>query len=293
MTGFRGWWKRLQFGLPTVLGLAQRGFFIPYRHAGSIARPVPPYSSIEAMFANHADAFAERLAETERYWPELSDIGATPSQPPAPRWRQDWFPRLDAAMAYGLTRNLAPARIVEIGSGHSTRFYARAVLDGGLATVITAIDPAPRADLAGLASVQLRRSVVQAVDSDVFAALDPGDILSIDSSHILMPGSDVDLLLNQVLPALPTGIHVHIHDMFLPDAYPQDWAWRGYNEQLGVATLLNGGGWDPVFSSQYVLTRRPELFHASRISELPLPAGAVESGLWLKKSVAQERVIKD
>lgn len=281
MTGFRARWKQLQFGLPTILGLAPRGFFIPYRHAGAIASDPPPYDSIEALFAKHAGAFANRLRELDRYWSELSEIGAAP--PPAPRWAQDWFPRLDAAMAYSLTRSLAPARIVEIGSGHSTRFYARAVEDGDLATVITAIDPAPRADLEGLAGVQLRRSVVQGVDHGVFAALGPGDILSIDSSHILMPGSDVDLLLNRVLPELPAGTHVHIHDMLLPDGYPQDWAWRGYNEHQGVAALLSGGGWDPVFSSQYALTRMSEVFKASRVSELPLLDGAVESSLWLKK----------
>lgn len=281
MTGFRSWWKRLQYGLPTILGLAPRGFFIPYRHAGCTGEMAAPYAAIEALFAGHADAFAERLTDMNRYWPELSGIGA--ASPPAPRWRQDWFPRLDAAMAYGLTRSLEPARIVEIGSGHSTRFFARAVEDGGLATVITAIDPAPRADLEGLSNVRLRRSVVQSVESEVFAALCPGDILSIDSSHILMPGSDVDLLLNRVSPALPSGVYVHIHDMFLPDGYPGPWAWRGYNEQQGVAALLSGGGWEPVFSSQYVLTRMSGVFKASRVSELPLLDGAVESSLWLKK----------
>ena len=63
----------------------------------------------------------------------------------------------------------------------------------------------------------------------------------IDSSHTLVPGSDVDLLLNRVLPALSAGAVVHVHDIFLPDNYPDDWAWRGYNEQLGVAPLLFGG----------------------------------------------------
>lgn len=281
MSGVRRWWKRLQFGLPTVLGVAPRGFFIPYRHAGSVTDPIPPYAPIEALFTRHTDGFAARLADLDQFWPELSEFGATP--PPAPRWAQDWFPRLDAAMAYGMTRILTPARIVEIGSGHSTRFYAHAVMDGALPTQITAIDPAPRADLEGLAPVRLHRAVVQLALSEVFAALGPGDILSIDSSHILMPGSDVDLLLNRVLPTLPSGVYVHIHDMFLPDGYPRDWAWRGYNEQLGVAALLTGGGWDPVFSSHYVLTRMRDLFEATPVSGLPLPDGALESSLWLKK----------
>src|SRR3546814_14308293 len=64
--------------------------------------------------------------------------------PPLPRWRQDWFPGLDGAAAYALVRQTRPARIVEVGSGHSTRLLARAVIDGGLPTAILCIDPAPR-----------------------------------------------------------------------------------------------------------------------------------------------------
>ena len=54
-------------------------------------------------------------------------------------------------------RETKPARIVEVGSGHSTRFMARAVRDGGLATAITAIDPAPRADIEGTGATLIRR----------------------------------------------------------------------------------------------------------------------------------------
>ena len=49
-----------------------------------------------------------------------------------------------------MVRSTRPQRIVEVGSGHSTRFMARAVADGGLDTRITAIDPKPRAAICGL-----------------------------------------------------------------------------------------------------------------------------------------------
>src|SRR6185503_4717515 len=75
------------------------------------------------------------LSSIENYRAELEAIGFEP--PPAPRWNQDWFPRLDAAAAYAMVRITQPRRIVEVGSGHSTRFLARAVADGGLATRIT------------------------------------------------------------------------------------------------------------------------------------------------------------
>jgi hypothetical protein len=118
-----------------------------------------------------------------------------------------------------------------------------------------------------------------------FEALAAGDILAIDSSHILMPGSDVDLLLNTVLPILPAGVVVHFHDIFLPDAYPADWDWRGYNEQLGVAALLAGGAWQVLFGSHHVVTRMADAVRASVAGRLPLLAGAMESSLWLEKRV--------
>ncbi|MEX2649241.1 MAG: class I SAM-dependent methyltransferase, partial [Alphaproteobacteria bacterium] len=206
----------------------------------------------------------------------------TGAPPPAPRWDQDWFPRLDAAVTYTMVRAAKPTLVVEVGSGHSTRFMARAVADAGLATRIRAIDPSPRARLDGLGVEHVALDLHQAGD-DVFAGLAPGDVLFVDSSHILMPGTDVDRLINRVLPALPTGALVHIHDVFLPDDYPTSWAWRGYNEQLGVATLIAGGGWQPLFASRYVATRHPEWLTRGVLGRLPLMPGACESSLWLRK----------
>ena len=157
---------------------------------------------------------------------------------PAPRFDQDWFPTLDAAAAYAMVGRARPARIVEVGSGHSTRFLARAIADAGLAAELVSIDPAPRAPLRGL-PVRWIASVVQRRPRR-FGGLQAGDVLFIDSSHILMPGTDVDWLLNRVLPGLAVGVLVHFHDIFLPDPYPAAWAWRGYNEQQALAPLLQG-----------------------------------------------------
>ena len=274
--------RRLAFGLATVLGIARRGFFIPYRRAGEVPPPGarPAYAAITALMHDREADFRARLDAIDEHAAALRAIGGDPA--PAPRWDQDWFPRLDAAVAYAMVRDLRPRRIVEVGSGHSTRFLARAVADAGLGTTITAIDPAPRAHLAGLA-VERVGAPVQSAGQAPFADLAAGDILFIDSSHILMPGSDVDWLLNHVFPALPAGVRVHVHDVFLPDDYPAEWAWRGYNEQLAVATLLHGGGYRPLFASHYVATRMAESLRKTVVAELPLAAGAHESSLWLEK----------
>ena len=108
---------------------------------------------------------------------------------------------------------------------------------GGLGEII-AVDPAPRADIIDLPGVRVVPSTLQAAPADLFNVLKAGDALFMDSSHILMPGSDADILLNRVLPAAPAGTLVHIHDIFLPFDYPAIWGWRAYNEQQGVVPML-------------------------------------------------------
>jgi hypothetical protein len=266
-----------------VLGLSPRGFFLPYRYAATLPGPGSrqAYPAAEALFESCRGRFARVLSKLEPLAADLRRIGKDP--PPAPRWPQSWFPRLDAAVAYAFVRSLKPERILEVGSGHSTRFLARAVADGGLATRITAIDPAPRAQLDGL-PITLRRQTLQSAGLSPFRDLRPGDILMVDSSHILMPGSDVDFILGRILPTLAEGVWVHVHDIFLPDDYPADWDWRGYNEQLGVLALLLGGGWEVRFASRYVVTRMAGNLEGSIVAELPLPEGAFESSLWLVKT---------
>jgi hypothetical protein len=263
-------WRRLRLGLSTLFGRKPSGFFIPYRHAGTAASS--RYTALEALLDQKREKFARLLAE----------LGPLPARPRLARWDQDWFSGLDAAIAYAFVRGCRPRRIVEVGSGHSTRFMAEAIADGDLSTKLTAIDPAPRASIAGTRAQLVRTPVPDCGDAP-FAELGSGDILFIDSSHVLMPGTDVDYLLNRILPGLPVGTLVHFHDVFLPEDYPAAWAWRGYNEQLGVATLLLGGAWRVLFSSHYVETRMPSEVAASAVGSMSLIPSARPSSLWLER----------
>lgn len=269
-------WRRWALGLATLCG-AGRGYFIPHRYAG--VSPAPEgYPALEPLFRRAEPEFIARLEEAARYLPVLQTY--TNTQPPNPRFEQDWFPRLDAAIAYALIRTRRPQRIVEIGSGHSTRFMARAIADERLTTQFVAIDPAPRASLTDLA-VEWRRQPLQAAGHEPFAALAAGDVLFVDSSHILMPGSDVDLVFNGIWPTLPAGVLVHIHDVFLPDAYPAAWAWRGYNEQNALTGLL-GGGARLLWASHWVASRQASVVARTGLDRLPLAAGAYETSMWLE-----------
>ena len=169
-----------------------------------------------------------------------------------------------------------------MGSGHSTRFLARAIADQGLVTELTCIDPAPRRSLEGL-DVSWKRTIVQQAPESCFTTLATGDVLFVDSSHVLMPGSDVDWIVNRILPALEPGVVVHFHDVFLPDAYPAAWAWRGYNEQSAIGALIQGEGYEIEFASRFVASRRSGRLRQGVLAELPLVEGALESSLWLRK----------
>lgn len=270
----RGRWRRFALGLPTVLGLKPRGWFIPHRYAPLLPPPgsQPPYPAIERLFEEQAEQFAAVLDTVDARAEALESCRAM--------FEQAWFPSLDAAVAYALVRERKPRHIIEVGSGHSTRLLSRAL--GGVGEIL-AIDPAPRADIADLPGVRVKSSTLQAAPDTVFDSLVQGDLLFIDSSHILMPGSDVDLLLNRVLPRLPSGTLVHIHDIFLPFDYPAIWGWRAYNEQQGVVPLLTSGAFKPLFSSVWAERRMADRLAASVISRLPRPPDALPASLWLEK----------
>jgi hypothetical protein len=270
----RGRWRRLALGLPTVLGLRPRGWFIPHRYAPLLPPPgaQPPYATIEELFGRNEQRFEETMHLIDGHAEALYSMRSLLDQ--------SWFPALDAAVAYALLRDRKPQHVIEVGSGHSTRMLAKAL--GGLGEIL-AIDPAPRADILGLPGVEVLASTVQAAPAALFGRLGPGDVLFIDSSHILMPGSDVDLLLNRVLPGLPSGVLVHIHDIFLPFDYPANWGWRAYNEQQGVLPLLATGAYLPLFSSVWVTQRLGGRLAQSVAAKLPMPAEAVATSLWLEK----------
>ena len=276
----RGRWRRLALGLPTVLGLAPRGWFIPHRYAPLLPPPgaQPPYPAIERLFDQHAATFAAMLDADDAH---AGDDAAGGIEGLKGLLGQSWFPSLDAAVAYALVRERKPQRIVEVGSGHSTRILARAECGVG---EIVAIDPMPRTDIVGLPGVRVVPSTLQAAPAEVFDGLKAGDVLFIDSSHILMPGSDVDILLNRVLPRLPAGVLVHIHDIFLPDPYPESWRWRGYNEQQGFAALITGG-FTPVFASAWARSALAERLGRSVMRDITVPEGAFEASLWLRTPV--------
>ncbi|CAA7613911.1 class I SAM-dependent methyltransferase [Magnetospirillum sp. SS-4] len=176
-----------------------------------------------------------------------------------PRWMNPWFTGLDAIALTGMLVRHDPRLLVEIGSGNSTKFARHAIAARGLRTRIVSIDPQPRAEVDGLCD-EVIRTPAEFVDQGVFSRLKPGDILFIDSSHRSLPNSDVTALFLEILPDLPPGVFVHIHDVYLPYDYPPHAEGLMYNEQYLLAALLLGEAkWlEPVFPA-YLAAQDPQL----------------------------------
>lgn len=137
-----------------------------------------------------------------------------------------FFERVDAEIAYCMVRFFKPGRIVEVGGGKSTRLLATALRrnrEEGLPGQLICIEPHPepvlKRGLPGLSELIPRR--VQQVPLEVFDRLEPGDILFIDSSHVVAIDSDVVQEHLRIFPRLKPGVVVHLHDIFMPADYPE------------------------------------------------------------------------
>lgn len=214
----------------------------------------PPHRRLEEIIARHRETYRATLATILRFQTELVAIGryAEADTEPYLPGGGDWLGGLDGAALYALLRSRAPERYVEVGSGSSTTFVARAKRDGRLATHITSIDPAPRRAIDQLCD-QVLRCPLEDADLSVFAELRAGDVVFFDGSHRVFMNSDVVTFFLDVLPSLPAGVLVGIHDIYLPEDYPPWFADRYYSEQymLAVHLLAGTGSMEPVLASHH------------------------------------------
>lgn len=142
-------------------------------------------------------------------------------------FRNEYFAGLDAAMYYALVRHLKPKRVIEIGSGYSTRIADLALSRNrsrGAEGELICIEPFPQPRLLDARpTMTLIEKPVQEVPLELFEELGANDILFIDSSHAVRFGGDVCREFLEILPRLQVGVWVHVHDIFFPSDYPVRW----------------------------------------------------------------------
>jgi len=176
--------------------------------------------------------------------------------------KNEFFGPVDAEVLYCMVRHHRPREVVEVGSGYSS-LVARMALDVNRPEPgrLTCIDPSPRADVASAADVQVLEPVERA-GGRPFSGLGAGDILFVDSSHVVETGGDLNFIFFEVLPSLPPGVLIHFHDICLPRDYLYDWVvteGRGYTEQyLLLAFLAGNSGYEVVWPGLYMMLTFPE-----------------------------------
>jgi len=152
----------------------------------------------------------------------------------------------DAEIWFHMVRHFKPVRIIEIGSGHSTRL-ARLAIDMNMAENPAyrcehiCIEPYEAPWLEQLGAKIIRKRV-EDVDRTIFETLGQNDFLFIDSSHIIRPQGDVVVEYLDIIPSLKAGVIVHVHDIFSPRDYLDSWVHDEilfWNEQYLLEAYLS------------------------------------------------------
>jgi hypothetical protein len=120
----------------------------------------------------------------------------------------------------------------------------------------------------------------------VFDELESGDVLFVDTTHVVKLGSDVNHIVLQILPRLKPGVIVHVHDIFIPYEYPRQWPEKFglfWNEQYLVhAFLAMNPGYEILFSVSALHRDRTDALRAMVPSAIP--GGG--SGFWIRRTQA-------
>ncbi len=249
----------------------------------SSKRAAPPMPDIDFR----REEQGRLLEELARYYSELP-FSAEKSDACRYYYDQDWFSYTDAILLYAMIRQFNIRRVIEIGSGFSSAVMVDTLERfGSRDFTITFIEPHAER-LRGLVNVdadpriQLIEMPLEQVDCVVFDGLEAGDLLFIDSSHVLKYRSDLQIALFEVLPRLNRGVFVHFHDVFRNFEYPDDWLKEGryWNECYMLRAFLSGNrGWEMVLFADYVNCEFASFIEA----KMPLCRKNCGGSLYLRK----------
>ena len=280
-------------GNPRVRAVRQRfAWRVMWPRAEPLAHPFPPghfYSPVPSTRdvddwrptdpAGEMLGIALRVEEQVAF---LSSLDVT--MPAGPRFADNiFYDTGDAAIYQAILRAFDPARVVEVGGGWSTA----ALFDTAVSPAVTVIDPDPSRVHALLRPEDFTRCTVRAerlqdVDLAPFLALEAGDIVFVDSTHVSKLGSDVNRLVFEVLPRLARGVSVHFHDVHFPFDYPQHWVRRGrhWNEAYLLRAFLQ-------HNDAFEILLWADLLHRlGRIEDARLDAtiaGAHSAAIWIRR----------
>ena len=194
-----------------------------------------PHKGLHEIISDSDDDFAELAKNCLKHKRSFSEITLSASNETLPAWENGFLPAIDTIVLYTILEKFRPKKYLEIGSG---------------------IDPHPRREIEKIADKWINEPI-QSVSVEQFKNLEPNDIVFLDGSHVLHPNSDVMWFFMEILPVIPKGVIIHIHDVFLPYDYPQWVCDRFFNEQyILAACLLNSKDFKIITANYYLLTQK-------------------------------------
>lgn len=200
-------------------------------------------------------------------------------------WKNCMFSYSDAMSYYAYIRRIKPKAVVEIGSGFSSLIAFEALKKNGHGE-LKCIEPFPRPFITEYGSagvIDLHKVPAQDITPEMLnSMLSDGDILFIDSTHTVKIGSDCLHIYLRLLPHIHKKIYVHVHDIFLPFGFPQNWALEHHyywtEQYLLYAWMLDNPRVRVLFGSAYHHHFNPDLLDSLMHGRFPRGG----SSLWLE-----------
>ena len=271
-----------------------------------LERTVDVWAKPSAMSGVHVD-LDEQIDNLRRVCaPFQQEVYANPHyqhavKQPFGSGRSRTFGYVEAQLLHAAIRYYKPARLIDIGGGVPTYCASQAISinqrDTGVNGHITCIEPHPIDLIKSLDNVKLITRPIQEVPLEYFRQLGANDIVFIDSNHVVRSGSETNYIVLEILPILPKGVLVQIHDIYLPYDYDRD-VLRNFihpNETALVAAFLACNTRYKILFSMSMLhyERRQEMqsvlpeynpesdWRGMRVGEYD-PAKHFPSSLWLR-----------
>ena len=187
------------------------------------------------------------------------------------RYDNPMFSYGDADVLYCFIREFKPSKIIEIGCGQSSIVAQMAIRknkseDSSYSPRHICYEPFHNGWL-GSIGAEFHKLKIENVDLDLFQSLGQNDIVFIDSTHVLRAHGDVEHEFLNILPALPVGVFVHIHDIFTPWDYIRKFLHedrRFWTEQYMLEAFLSlNPSYEVVLALHDLHVRRePKLYEA-------------------------------
>jgi len=203
-----------------------------------------------------------------------------------------------AASTHLITRHFKPRRVIEIGSGFSSRVISAALLanerDTGVKAEYTIVDPYPAEVVTGgLPGVsQLIAERVELMPPDFADGLGEDDILFIDSGHCVRIGSDINFLMLDVLPRLAPGVVVHFHDIPMPFEYPKSLYTNPRFRQFWTesyllqAFLCHNDQFEVLLAMAWLMQNEPDAFRQALPLYDPQAHQAGSGSFWIRRKTS-------